>query len=152
MNNIRGAPMAEIEIKKMLYPVALTDISEKIVPHVVFIADKFDSQIHLIFVARMGRKEFLETPESVLSRATERLREFAEAHFSDYALKIKVVSGDPADKIVEYIDTEGIDLVVMGTHGRKGLEKILLGSVAAEVVSRSTAPVVTINPYRIPVT
>ena len=141
--------MADIEIKKILYPVALTEISEKIVPYVFFISEKFGSEVHLMFVARMGRKEFFETPESVLGLATERLKEFVEEHFKNYPVKTKVVSGDPADRIIEYIDAEDIDLVIMGTHGRKGLEKILLGSVAAEVISRSKAPVVTINPFRI---
>jgi len=145
----REGTMAEIEIKKILYPVALTEISEKMVPYVSFISEKFGSEVHLMFVARMGRREFFETPESVLGLATERLKEFVEVHFKNYPLKTKVVSGDPADRIIEYIASEDIDLVIMGTHGRKGLEKILLGSVAAEVVSRSTAPVVTINPFRI---
>ncbi|MFC1857241.1 universal stress protein [Thermodesulfobacteriota bacterium] len=141
--------MAEIEIKKILYPVALTEISEKIVPYVSFITEKFGSEIHLLFIFRRGRKEFFETPESVLGNAIERLKEFAGLHFDNYHFKTKVISGDPADKIIDYIGTEDIDLVIMGTHGRKGLEKILLGSVAVEVVSRSAVPVITINPFRI---
>ena len=141
--------MREMEIKKILYPVSLTEISEKIVPYVALMSDKFGAEIHLLFVVRMGRKEIFETPESVLGTANERLKEFVEVHFRNYPLKAKVVSGDPADRIVDYISSEDIDMVVMGTHGRKGLEKILLGSVTAEVVSRSSVPVVTINPYRI---
>lgn len=141
--------MKEIEIKKILYPVSLTEISEKIVPYVALMSDKFGAEIHMLFVTRIGRKEFFETPESILHRAAEKLKEFVDANFENHPIKTKVVSGDPADRIVDYISSEDIDMVVMGTHGRKGLEKILLGSVAAEVVSRSTAPVITINPYRI---
>jgi len=59
-----------------------------------------------------------------------------------------VVQGDPAEEILKYVESEKVDLVIMGTHGRKGLDRILFGSVANEVVKRSPAPVLTINPYR----
>ena len=61
----------------------------------------------------------------------------------------RVVSGDPAMEILQTIETEDIDLVVMGTHGRKGLEHILMGSVAGNVVKRSHFPVMTVNPYNL---
>ena len=44
---------------------------------------------------------------------------------------------------------EDIDLVVMGTHGRKGLEHVIFGSVAENVVKKSTVPVMTVNPYKL---
>jgi hypothetical protein len=44
---------------------------------------------------------------------------------------------------------EGIDLVLIGTHGRKGLELVFFGSVAENAVERSPAPVLTINPYKV---
>jgi len=49
-------------------------------------------------------------------------------------------------EIVDYVRAEKIDLVVMGTHGRGGLEHILLGSVAEKVVRRAPCPVLTIRP------
>jgi len=50
-------------------------------------------------------------------------------------------------EILKTIDSEGIDLVIMGTHGRKGLKYVFFGSVAENVVKRSPVPVLTINPY-----
>jgi nucleotide-binding universal stress UspA family protein len=61
-----------------------------------------------------------------------------------------MVSGDPATEILKVIDSERIDLVIMGTHGRKGLEHVIFGSVAENVVKKSPVPVLTINPYRVP--
>jgi nucleotide-binding universal stress UspA family protein len=58
------------------------------------------------------------------------------------------VQGDPAEEILKYIAQEKVDLVIMGTHGRKGLDRVLFGSVANEVVKKSPVPVLTINPYR----
>ena len=47
------------------------------------------------------------------------------------------------------IESEAIDLVVMGTHGYKGLEHAIFGSVAEKVVKNSAVPVLTINPYKL---
>jgi nucleotide-binding universal stress UspA family protein len=55
--------------------------------------------------------------------------------------------GDVGEKIVEYSQEIGADLIVMGTHGYKGLEKIMFGSVADKVVRSASCPVTTINPY-----
>ena len=52
-----------------------------------------------------------------------------------------------AEKIVEYAGDSECDLIVMGTHGYKGLERIMFGSVADKVVKSAACPVMTINPY-----
>jgi nucleotide-binding universal stress UspA family protein len=61
----------------------------------------------------------------------------------------RIVSGDPATTILKAIDSEGIDLVIMGTHGRKGLEHAIFGSVAENVVKKSPVPVLVVNPYKL---
>jgi nucleotide-binding universal stress UspA family protein len=61
----------------------------------------------------------------------------------------RVVSGDPAVEIVKAAGEEKADLIVMGTHGRKGLEYSLFGSVAAKVVRDAPIPVLTVNPDRL---
>jgi nucleotide-binding universal stress UspA family protein len=59
-----------------------------------------------------------------------------------------VLNGDVADTLVEYAKENDIDLIVMGTHGAQGIEKILLGSVAERVLNRSSCPVLVFNPYK----
>jgi nucleotide-binding universal stress UspA family protein len=61
----------------------------------------------------------------------------------------RILSGDPAAEILKTIDSEAVDLVVMGTHGYKGLEQAIFGSVARKVVKNSPVPVLTINPYKL---
>lgn len=56
-----------------------------------------------------------------------------------------VVEGVPRSEILAYVEDEGSDLVVMGTHGRTGLDHYLIGSVAEKVVRRSPVPVVTVR-------
>jgi nucleotide-binding universal stress UspA family protein len=63
--------------------------------------------------------------------------------------KKKVVSGDTVEEILKVVESEEIDLLIMGTHGRKGLEHVFIGSVAENVVKKSPVPVLVINPYKV---
>ena len=57
----------------------------------------------------------------------------------------RLLVGDPADAIVKVAESEGADLIVMGTHGRTGLTRFLMGSVAEAVVRRAPCPVLTVR-------
>ena len=56
-----------------------------------------------------------------------------------------VATGEPADSICDYAITEKFDLIVMGTHGRRGLSHALMGSVAERVVRKAPCPVLTVR-------
>ncbi|MFP4474847.1 MAG: universal stress protein [Desulfatibacillaceae bacterium] len=144
--------------QRILFPVDLSDVSPKMVPFVKSISDKFGSEIHLLFVVRvLEHFTAMYVPdisigklESEMVQGAERkMEEFVEKHFTEGRVKkASVVMGDPAEEIVEYVNENAIDMVVMGTHGRKGIEKVFFGSVAEKVVKMSPAPVMTINPWR----
>ena len=72
------------------------------------------------------------------------LAEQAESRGVTATTSVKV--GTPHREILEYIETNDIDLVVMGTHGRTGIGRYLLGSVTEKVVRLSDVPVLTIRP------
>jgi nucleotide-binding universal stress UspA family protein len=142
--------------KKILFPVDLSEVSAKIAPYVKEVASKFGSEVHLVFVARILQhftSIYVPHPSvrnfeaEIVKGAERKLEEFVEEHFQGVSPKAKVILGDAAEEILNYVLSEGIDLVIMGTHGRKGLEKIVFGSVAERVVKKSSVPVLTINPY-----
>ena len=58
-----------------------------------------------------------------------------------------LITGDPAGGIVRFAESENVDMIVMGTHGRSGISRLLMGSVAEAVVRRAPCPVLT---YRQP--
>lgn len=60
-------------------------------------------------------------------------------------LSVRVEAGEPSDTILQIAKDGGADLIVMGTHGRTGLSRLLIGSVAEAVLRRSTCPVLTIR-------
>jgi nucleotide-binding universal stress UspA family protein len=146
------------EFKKILFPVDLSEVSAEIIPYVTTMARTFQADLHVLFVARVFKYydtiyvppvSIVEFEEKVVAGGKRRLDEFVAEHLKDCCVSVvNVVPGDPAEEIVRYIDVEGIDLVVMSTHGRKGLDRVLFGSVANHVVTTSSVPVMTVNPYR----
>lgn len=148
-----------MEIKKILFPNDLSENASKIIPYVLSVAEAYNSEIYLFHVVHdlqkwgkvyvphasmdLFQQEAVEAAEKEMDRV-------GKDEFQGYAnLQRKVVSGDPAGEILRIIGSEGIDLVIMGTHGRKGLEHIVFGSVAENVVKKSPVPVMTINPYKL---
>ncbi len=147
------------EVKKILFPYDLSENAGKIIPYVLSVSENYDSTIYLLHVVhdlqRWGnvyiphpsmdvfQKEALEGAEKAMDRACE---EQLEGRTN---IERRIVSGDPATEILKTIESEDIDLVIMGTHGRKGLEHIVIGSVAENVVRKSPVPVMTVNPYKL---
>ncbi|CAG0928756.1 Universal stress protein E [Thermoflexales bacterium] len=85
--------------------------------------------------------------EELLLEAKEYLRARADAASrSGVALKTEVRIGSPADSILEYIETYGIDLIVMATHGRTGLKRWVYGSVTAKVLRSANCSMLVIRP------
>ena len=147
------------EFKKILFPVDLSESSTKIVPFVKSLAIRYEARIHLLFVARVfdyftsmyvPHPSVSQFEKEVIEGAEKRLYEFADEGFKDIAgTRTQVVAGDPSEEILSYINTHGIHLVVMGTHGRKGLDKVIFGSVAERVVKSSPVPVMVVNPFKV---
>jgi universal stress protein A len=87
-------------------------------------------------------------PQTVLrdyhEEALTHLRDLIPPGFSG-SWEAQVTAGDPADAIVREATQLGVDLIVMGTHGRTGLQHVLLGSVAEKVVRHAPCPVLTVR-------
>ena len=148
-----------VEIKKILFPIDLTENSSKILPYVLSASEKYNSTIYLLHVVHdLLKWGHLYIPHPSLDKFQKEALEGAKKAMDmvcDKELQScpnfqrKVVSGDPAAEILKTIESEGIDLVIMGTHGRKGLEHTIFGSVAENVVKKSPVPILVINPYKL---
>ncbi|WP_276256209.1 universal stress protein [Halomontanus rarus] len=119
--------------------------------HVVDIATEHDSTVHILNVADTAQYSVFRTEGAVVDafkREGDRIvRDAADrAQRRGVDTVAEVRQGDPYRTIVEYTASQGIDLVVMPTHGRRGLERFLLGSTTERVVRRSDVPVLTIRP------
>jgi nucleotide-binding universal stress UspA family protein len=146
------------EFKNILFPVDLSESSSKIVPFVQTVAEKFNSKIHLLFVARVfdyftgfyvPASSITAVHKEIMDGAEKRLDEFVGQYFGDSPdVATAVVAGDAADMIINYVASNQIDLFIMGTLGRKGLYKVFFGSVAERVVKTAPVPVMVVNPHK----
>jgi nucleotide-binding universal stress UspA family protein len=148
-----------VDIKRILFPIDLTENASRILPYVLSVAQKYEATVHLLHVVDDFRKwggfyiphipldQFQEAALKGAEKSLDKVCQEQLQHCPNF--QKKVLFGDPAQKILETVECEKIDLVVMGTHGRKGLEVVFFGSVAENVVKKSPVPVLTINPYKI---
>lgn len=137
--------------QKILYPVIFSKSSEAIIPFVRLIAGQFKSQIHLLFVVRVFEHLSIgQSEKEIIAEAKRRLFEFKKDHFSTFPNTVaRVVAGEASEEIICYILSNRIDLLIMGTHGRKSFDNIIFGSVAERVIKTAPIPVLVVNPYRL---
>ncbi len=148
-----------LEIKRILFPVDFTENMSKILPYVLSVSEKYNAMIYLLHVVQDVAKwsgyyipqfPFGQYHSEALKGAKKALDRVCEDQLQSCPnFQKMILFGDPTQEILEFIESEGIGMVVMGTHGRKGLEHVLFGSVAENVVKKSPVPVLTINPYKV---
>ncbi len=159
---VRGKRPEEIEImekvslSRILVPLDGSEIGETVLPYVEAIADKMKGSVTLLHVnpplyRAIGQLEFPGPyPEEVI----ETLRTAGEAYLGGINKRLKekgievnykVITGDPAMEILEYAKEGGFNLIAMSTHGRGGITRWTLGSVAEKVVRSSEVPVLLVR-------
>ena len=128
IEEIRRLPYVDLEFAKV-------DVHRSLrcgFPEVIFCAGKRPE--HVAEIARAGERQ---------------MEAFCDKHLSGFPnYETRVVTGSPGDEILKFIEKQGIELVIMGTHGRKGLDRTLMGSVADDIIKNAAVPVMTINPFR----
>ncbi len=137
--------------EEILVPTDGSPTAEAALEHAVDIARRYDARIHALYVVDTNVYTTLETGTDMVIRAledegqkaVERVESAAEA--ADLRVTSSVVTGVPSRDIVSYARDHDVDLVVMGTHGRTGLDRYILGSVAERVVRRADVPVMTVH-------
>ncbi|MFB1066300.1 universal stress protein [Natrinema sp. H-ect4] len=112
----------------------------------ISLADSFDAMVHTLFSVDTSRIPATPTPSDVLTdleQTGEQALDEVRTRAKDAGVSVTglVASGPPTRVIMQYVDDNDIDLVVMGTHGRSGLPRHVLGSVAENVVRNADVPV-----------
>jgi nucleotide-binding universal stress UspA family protein len=147
-------------IRKILYPTDFSERSLAALPLAVDLAQRYDAELHCLHVVDMP-SEFVLEDSYMLPLTTEyrpdydKLKEVAESHLEQFvtehmpdlrdSVKRAVIMGKPFAEILRYAREQGIDLIVLGTHGRSALGSMLLGSVAEKVVRKATCAVLTVR-------
>jgi nucleotide-binding universal stress UspA family protein len=133
----------KLQLKKILVPLDGSGEAESVLPYIRDLAPRFGSQVHILGVG-IGTK----------TRRVNRLLE-------DYIKKIAIglqgddIKAEPvirygiaADKILDFTVEKEVDLIIMATHGRSGITRWWMGSIAEKVISEATAPVLLVRSKR----
>ena len=142
-------------IKKIICALDLSQHSTMVADYAVTMAKAFDAEIVAVYAApALTQYVGFHVPPSsiesfvgeIVAGAEKTMQDFVAANFQGVKAIGKVVNGYAAEEILDMVDTENADLIIMGTHGRKGIDRILFGSVAEKIVKSSPIPVMTIRP------
>ena len=134
----------------ILVPTDGSDQSDVALDHALELSRKHGSEVHILYVADTNRDSLTMQGGNIVD-ALEREGDRVVSEAADRAavgtdVVEEVLAGDPVKTILDYAESVDADVVVMGTHGRRGLDRVLLGSTTERVVRLSPIPVLTIRP------
>jgi nucleotide-binding universal stress UspA family protein len=135
----------------VLFPTDGSEGAAAALGHAIDHALTYEATLHVLYVieetaptVETGTPELLEELEQEGERILEDARAEAKAAGLE-SIRGSIAGGAPYRRILDYVDEHDVDLVVMGTHGRRGVDRYLLGSVAEKVVRTATCPVMTVR-------
>ena len=137
-----------IQVNNVLVAVNFDESSNVALVYARSLAKNFGARLHVLHVMEnVFLRPMANDPRAVEAGITRRLLDSLtdEDRTTLHAVPVIRKSDAPADEIVKYAQSEGIDLIVMGTHGRPGLAHFLMGSVAEKVVRMAPCPVLTLR-------
>jgi nucleotide-binding universal stress UspA family protein len=141
------------DLDRALVPTDGSDAATVAADHGIRIAETTGAAMHVIHVVDLtsvsgefGSAEVLKALEDAGREAVDDIIGRAE-DAGLRSVEASVLSGTPARAIMEYADERDIDLIVLGTHGRTGLERYLLGSVSEKIVRVADVPVLTVSSH-----
>ena len=135
---------------KILIAIDKTESAEKVAQSGLQLAQQFGSEVALVSIVD---STVYSGNDEASSRELEEMKDFnfnasqrrvIENVFKKYPVKTFVEEGKPAEVIIRVAERFGADVIVMGTHGRKGLSHLIMGSVAEDVIKNSKKPCVVI--------
>ena len=143
------------DIKKIICAIDFSDNSAQVADYARTMAQCSGAMVMCVYVApSLSQYVGFHVPPSsidnfvgeIVSGADTTMNAFVAENFKDLNASGFVVTGYPAEEILDMAEKEKADLIVMGTHGRRGIDRILFGSVAEKVVKSAKCPVLTVRP------
>jgi nucleotide-binding universal stress UspA family protein len=148
--------MASVDWKKILCPIDFSDASRAALETAAELAKRYGATVALFHAYPVPGYTFPDGSFVASSKMLDELSGQANLHMAEWKVlaegmgigqvEVATAIGEPAHEILEFARAQKVDLVIIGTHGRTGLQHALMGSVAERVVRRATCPVLTVRP------
>ncbi len=145
--------MNSIAIERILSPIDLSENSEYALKYAKLLSEQFKAKLYIYHCigdvqSTIGYVPSLPTSQIINAMKEEVLKEiehFRNRYDLNNDVEVVIEVGNAARKIVEFADKNDIDLIVMGAHGKSGLERFMFGSVTEKVMRLSSKPVLEIK-------
>jgi nucleotide-binding universal stress UspA family protein len=144
-----------MEIKSILFPTDFSEGSAQALQYAVDMSKRYGAKLYVVHVIYDIAKatgwyvphvSMDEMYKDIQQGAAKELERFGVEELAGVKnVERKVITGVPHEEIINFVGANKIDMVIMGTHGRKGIDKILFGSTAAQVVRHAPCPVLTVR-------
>jgi len=144
-----------IQLKHILHPTDFSDNSNRALKYACSLAIQYHAELHLLHVVQDSGWIMPSVAMTFPEDYFQKQKQYAQEELTTLPEKIlnhtgsvtrNVYEGSPHVKIVEYAKEHAIDMIVMSTHGYTGLEHLVMGSVAENVVRKAPCPVLTLRP------
>lgn len=144
-----------VQVKKILCAVDFSEASKEVAGYAAYMAGSLKAEVLVLYVApSLSQYVGFHVPPSsiesfvkeIVAGADKSMEAFLSEHFKGLNVRGEVVTGYAAEEILNIAEEEKADLIIMGTHGRRGIDRILFGSVAERVVKNARCPVLTVRP------
>jgi nucleotide-binding universal stress UspA family protein len=141
-----------VELNKILFATDFSSYSNAALPYALGVAHKYAAKLYAVHVVSTDAYMFT-TPETwpAVVEYQEEQQHIATARLEESLRgtphKVVTAVGDIADVIFRLVRDQEIDLLVLGTHGRSGLPKLVIGSVAEKIFRQASCPVLTVGPH-----
>jgi nucleotide-binding universal stress UspA family protein len=138
-----------MQINHVMCPVDFSSCSSAAVAYASSLASEHQAELHLVHVyeepfAYVEGGIVGTVPPADLEPDKKRFGEIVPTR-ADVRFRREFIIGNPADRLIEYARNHAVDLIVIGTHGRTGISRLLMGSVAEAVLRRAPCPVLTLK-------
>ena len=130
-----------IHVRKILYPTDFSPYSNQAYFHAVGLAETYGASLTVVYVYTPGSKDATDGDRRYWRSQLEQVRPANP----DIAVHHAFLEGDPATEIASYAADAGIDVIVIGTHGRTGEERLRMGSVAEKVMREAPCSVLVVK-------
>lgn len=131
------------QVRKILYPTDFSTYSNQAYFHAVALAETHHASLTVVYVVS-GRPESNRSLEAERRHWKEQLEQIRPSN-ADIPVSHVLLEGEPGEEIPRYAADAGIDMIVMGTHGRSGIERMLMGSVAEQTLRSAPCSVLVIK-------
>jgi len=144
-----------MEIKGILFPTDFSEGSSQALQYAVDLTKKYGAKLYVVHVIYdIAKATGWYVPHVSMDQMYKDIQEGAKKELEKFGVEAlgevknierTVLTGVPHEELMNFAKKNKIDLIIMGTHGRKGIDRILFGSTAAQIVRFAPCPVLTVR-------